>query len=388
MKTIVLILVTSIGLGASLGLALAYARLGVWDASSIWGAVEDPHATTAASRRPRPRAEIDRAEFHFGTMERGTTRSHVFSIRNTGNAPLRLDVGETTCKCTIGHVSHEQIPPGDAADVRLEWSAKTGDGPFRQTATVLTNDPARSRIELSVVGEVKPSTTIVPAEFNFGRITFGDERQASVVVLSYQSEELVVSEPEFDNPERSSYFDVEQSTLAKSEFPDDAARAGVRITLTTSSKLPVGHFHHWVGLHTNLPSAEKIEIPLVGRVVGDLSLFGRGWDEDAGALRMGTVHSERGAVSKLVLAIRGPHAGATDVMVESVDPQELQVNIGEPQAITERMSHVPVTIEVPPGTRPMIRLSTAQGDAGRIALKTTHPEAPLLEFRVFFAVEP
>jgi hypothetical protein len=44
-------------------------------------------------------------------------------------------------------------------------------------------------------------------------------------------------------------------------------------------------------------------------------------------------------------------------------------------------------IEVPAGTRPMVRLGTAQGEEGRVVIKTTHPTIKELVLGVRFAVE-
>ena len=386
MKALIISSLATALVGLAVGATLAVARIGTWSDARLWG---DSSATDERAKpRASPLVEIDETEFHFGTMERGVTRAHTFVIRNRGTAPLRLSVGQTTCKCTIGQISQEAVPPGNAADVRLEWSATTGDGPFRQTATIITNDPARPRVELVVVGDVTASTRVTPAEFHFGKVSLGDARQASVTLLSFHAASLELLGYEFADPEVEQTFLVRHEPVATDDLPDERAQAGVRITVTVPSSLPIGHFHHRLTLYTNLPDAEKIELPVMGRVVGAVSIFGRNWDDDRGALRLGTVKSEWGAISKLILAVRGQHAADVQVSLLRADPPSLRVSVGQRQQISETMSHVPLTIEVPPGTRPMIRLSTEQGKAGRIALGTSHPDAPSLDLEVIFAVEP
>jgi hypothetical protein len=49
--------------------------------------------------------------------------------------------------------------------------------------------------------------------------------------------------------------------------------------------------------------------------------------------------------------------------------------------------HTDLEISVPKGTRPMIHLGTAQGDEGKIVLKTNHPLSPDVVINVRFAVE-
>jgi hypothetical protein len=161
----------------------------------------------------------------------------------------------------------------------------------------------------------------------------------------------------------------------------------VKVTLTAKPDLPVGHIIQTVSLRTNMPEAEKLEIPVVGRVVGDISVHGVGWVEEQGLLMLGRVKSSEGAKGKLNVVVRGEGAAEVTFKVASKDPTELNVTIGEPRRLTDTLLHVPLEIEVPPGTRPMARLDTEQGDAGRIVLTTTHPKVKELVLGVRFAVE-
>src|SRR5262245_45743862 len=101
-----------------------------------------------------PRIAVDEPHYDFGSMQRGTTKSHEFVIRNAGKAPLKIRNGGTTCKCTLSQLTEESIPPGGSTTVKLEWTAKADNGPFRQVATVLTNDPTNSSVELQVDGQI------------------------------------------------------------------------------------------------------------------------------------------------------------------------------------------------------------------------------------------
>ena len=87
------------------------------------------------------------------------------------------------------------------------------------------------------------------------------------------------------------------------------------------------------------------------------------------------------------LFVRGENAGDVKFAVKSVDPPELKVTIGETKKLKDTMAHVPVEIEIPPGTRPMARLDTAQGDDGSIVLSTTHPTNKEVVIAVRLSVE-
>ena len=69
--------------------------------------------------------------------------------------------------------------------VKLEWSALVNPGPFRQSATIVTNDPLHPRLDLSVEGEVTEATGIYPPDFTFDKVTAGDTKAADVYIMAF-----------------------------------------------------------------------------------------------------------------------------------------------------------------------------------------------------------
>jgi len=334
-----------------------------------------------------PKIEVDQVNFNFGSMQRGTTKSHEFIIRNVGNAPLKLEKGPSSCKCVLGEVAAGAIPPGELSHVKLEWSAKSDRGPFRQTATIMTNDPFHSQVELSIEGEILDASGVAPPDLMFDKIPYGESRTAEVYVMAMLQDELDVTDVQLSDVTTRDKFDVKVEPVERAALPDPAAKDGVRITVTAKPGLPVGRINQWVSLRTNLPEAEKLEIPVIGRIVGDISVHGTGWNEEEGMLTIGSVKSSEGRKAKVNVVVRGADAAGVKFEVQSVDPPELKVNIGESKQLKDTLLHVPVEIEVPVGTRPMVRLDTAQGEEAHIVLKTTHPKIKELVLGVRFAVE-
>jgi Protein of unknown function (DUF1573) len=370
-------------------------------AGGAWAYIEvrsDPDALdklsddAAKSAKPddtaTPRIAVDQPHYNFGNMQRGTTKSHEFVIRNIGNAPLKIRNGGTTCKCTLSKVAEESIQPGGSSTVKLEWSAKSDSGPFRQTATILTNDPTQSQIELVVDGEILALSGVEPSEFLFDKLSVGETKSAHVYVMAMLQDELTVKDPLISDPTIRDKFDVKIEPVEPNALPNKLAKRGYRVTVTAKEGLPVGRFHSWVTLHTNLTDAANLDIPIVGQVVGDISVTGvTGWNAEESVLTIGSVKSSQGGQGKVYLVVRG--AGAADIKfgVKSKEPAELKVTLGEPKKLKETLVHVPVTIEIPPGTRPMVHLDTAQGEAARIVFTTTHPKIKELSLSVRFAVE-
>jgi hypothetical protein len=386
MRVLTTIVVAALA-GALAGAATAYVEVRL-DPDAVDKLSNELAENAKSGDKDSPRIIVDQPHHDFGSMQRGTTKSHEFVIRNTGKAPLKIRNGGTTCKCTLSKVGEESIAPGGSTTIKLEWSAKADSGPFRQTATILTNDPTQSQIELSVDGQILALSGVEPPDFLFDKLAVGEAKTAQVYVMAMLQDELTVKDPQISDATIRDEFDVKLEPVEKSVLPNKNAKRGYRVSVTTKDGLPVGRFHAWLTLHTNLPGAEKLEVPMVGQVVGDIGVGGiSGWNEEQGALIIGSVKSSEGGRGKVNLIVRG--AGASDVkfQVKSKDPDEVKVTLGEPKKLKDTLVHVPVDIEIPPGTRPMVHLDTAQGEAGRIVFSTTHPKIKELSLSVRFAVE-
>jgi hypothetical protein len=373
--------------GVLVGGAVAYVEVRS-DPDALDKLTNDVAVDAKTGEKMTPRIAVDQPHYDFGSMQRGTTKSHEFVIRNTGNAPLKIRNGGTTCKCTLSQLTEESIPPGGSTTVKLEWKAKADNGPFRQNATVLTNDPTNSSVELQVDGQILALSGVEPPDFLFDKLAVGEKKSASVYVMAMLQDELTVTDPQISDPTIRDKFDIKVEPVEKSALPNKNAKRGYRVTLTTKDNLPVGRFHAWVSLNTDLTDAKKLDIPIAGQVVGDVGVRGiTNWNEEEGILTIGSVKSSEGGHGKVNLVARGAGAGDVKFALKSKDPEELKVTLGEPKKLSDTLLHVPVDIEIPPGTRPMVHLDTAQGDAAHIVFSTTHTKVKELSLSVRFAVE-
>lgn len=386
MKSLTTICVFSAACGLGLGAVLAYVEVpDVVDRFETSKPKQELSATNDDLKFPV--AEVPETLFKFGNIERGTSMSHVFKVRNIGTAPLRVEVASTTCKCTVGDLSKKTVSPGEETEVMLEWHAKVPPGPFRHGAVLKTNDPGRSTIELNVEGDVVGSTAMSPPELMLGSVRQGETASASLYVMSFLTEEPEVVGYKVTDDEMAELIDIEVTPATKEELPAPNARVGLKVTANFHTGKTVGPFVGWLTLETNLKKAQKLEIPIMGRVIGDVSIFGAGWNSAKGVLRMGSFPSSEGKKVSLKVALRGKDVTSAKLDVAEVDPPQLHVSVGDPQVLGDELIHVPVTVEVPPGSEQIVRMGEPVSSDAHIVLRSSEEHLPDIRLRVHFAVE-
>lgn len=395
MKTTLKWALAAILLGAACGVAL-----GFWEAQPWKLALSDAPSKPAVEAKAAPASEakavVPETEFKFDRMESGTTQSHSFPIRNVGARPLTVTFVSHTCKCTTVQLDGSDVEPGDSIVVPpggekaafLEWEAKVPAGPFRHGATFSTNDPALSRLELTVNGEIVGSTSLAPTQLVFHDARVGQTAKAELIVMSYLEPEVKILSHEVLDEELAKKMQVEFEPVPKEQLPSKEAQAGIRVTAIYDSGGALGPFGGDLRLETNLKQSPRLVAPIYGNVKGDVSIFGKGWTETNGLLRMDPATTALGGSAKLSVKIRGEHASQTKLSVARVDPPELKATLGEPQELRKDLVDVPLLVEIPRGTPPMVRAGEDQGGEGEIILATTHPTTKEVRLRVSFSVKP
>lgn len=381
-----LVVVGSLLVGAALGVGTTAARFELArGASTIAAPTQQPEMAPPGG--PQPKVEVDQEDYDFGAMERGGTQSHSFVFTNVGDYPLELVQGETTCKCTISQLDTKAVPPGESVKVTLQWTAKTLGNRFRQSATIHTNDPKRPRVNLTVSGAVSQSVEAMPRDIVFSKVQVGESKTAEVKLVSYAESSLKLTEQKFSEKESADKFEVASRPLTAEELPEEA-KSGLLLTVTLKPGLPVGPLKQQLEIMTDAAGSSLVVLPITGRIVSEISVFGPGWDAARGVLALGTIKSDKPHRHELSVFIRGEHADQVSLEMIKVDPDVLHVSFGEKQTIKEgAVVKIPLIIEIPAGARSINRLGSDQSQMGEILLQTNHAQAKQLRLFVHFAVE-
>lgn len=398
MKSFLTLILCSVLVGLGLGAALGYfeARPASLVAQESEKEATNSEAESEASeqRGDFPKIVFSEKIYNFDRIERGTSMQHDFIARNDGTAPLYIRFESNTCKCTgvklggrlVEPGGQISVPPGKETQVTLEWAAKTPAGPFRHGARFRTNDPRESFVELSVDGQVVESTSMKPSELLFGEIDTGDSAEASLYLMSFLDQNVEVLEHEVTPAGIAEKISIQIDPAEKSELPSEEALSGVKVSATCDSGKFVGPFRGWLTLKTNLPGAEKLSIPIMGSVTGPVSIYGPRWNSKQGLLSIGPVISHEGKTVKMLLSVSGDKAMGTKFEVASVDPPELKVSLGEPKEMGDKLLHYPIILDLPPYTRPIVRMGEPASTDAVVVFKSNHPQAKEVRMRVHFAI--
>jgi hypothetical protein len=334
-----------------------------------------------------PQVVVEQDEFDFGNVELGDVGRHQFVIKNQGRGPLILTKGETSCVCTLSSIEQPEVPPGGSTKVEVEWHPKS-HGPFRQSAQVLTNDPKRTRFELVVYGDVVSSYRIDPATIVFSGLAPNGTATSEARVYSYASDNLAIIDPQFSDKSTAQFYDLQIAPLSADQLKEDkGAKSGCSIKVTVKPGLPAGPFGERIRFHLNTPGDPEAEVTVEGRVNSPIEVSGANWDNAQGMLMLGTVHSREGAKSVIYLTLRGDALKQADVRLDKVLPETLKVTVGKTEKFGADAARVPLTIEIPPGSRPENHLGTELAKLARIFVDTGLSEPKQMRLLVRYAVE-
>ena len=105
---------------------------------------------------------LKETEFNFGRIPQGKPVTHVFTVKNTGAMPYKLDNVQASCGCTTPVWDKEKvIAPGESLDITVGYNA-AAEGPFTKPVTI-TYEGSQTK-QFIIKGEVwKTPTESAPA---------------------------------------------------------------------------------------------------------------------------------------------------------------------------------------------------------------------------------
>ena len=111
---------------------------------------------------PKTSVEFSKTVIEFGDITQGDKVSETITFTNTGNEPLIISSAKGSCGCTVPKWPKAPVPPGESAEMEIEFSSKGKSGQQNKTVTIQANtDPNPTR--LTVKGNVLVPEGAAPA---------------------------------------------------------------------------------------------------------------------------------------------------------------------------------------------------------------------------------
>jgi hypothetical protein len=327
------------------------------------------------SKGPQPKVEIGGPLlYEFGKMSQFRKSSHVWEVKNVGNADLEMWMESSTCSCTIAKLAtppdspaktHVKVKPNETTPIELEWDTKQFQNEYSKGATIGTNDPRRPSFALSVKGVVYPPVMVFPPEMiTLNGISNEEVTRTMVAVYSMDMPTMKVTKISTGRPE---FFTTKQSPMTAEDRKNlNVPAGGYRIDVEVKPGLPLGRFSDALVIETDNPLQKETKVSIHGYATGPISVIPE-------KLSMRGVSGKNGATHSLSLLVRG----GKDVLFEVVQKPDdrFDIQIARNDAAPNQKGRWRLTLTIPPGTPPA-------HIEKEIILKTDHPSATEIKIPV------
>ncbi|MDH5826112.1 DUF1573 domain-containing protein [Sphingobacterium sp. SG20118] len=129
-----------------------FLALGIWTLSSCGSStksentstdstmtVADPSANNEAALGAIGTIEFAEPAFEFGQIKEGEEVTHIFTLANTGNAPLIISEVRASCGCTQPEFSKNPVLPGKTSDIKVTFKSEGQVGKQQKIITIHSN---------------------------------------------------------------------------------------------------------------------------------------------------------------------------------------------------------------------------------------------------------
>lgn len=209
----------------------------------------------------KPKAVIAEPVQDLGAIPVSDKVNVTFTIRNEGDAELKITEVRPSCGCTVADFD-PTIPPGGSGEVRASLDTTNLNGPNSKTLTVFTNDSDNPAITLTIKGEVRPFIAAIPGYARF--ITVRNEAEGMVAQTLWSQDGNDFDVIGVDTPEP---FITATFRPAKDDEKSEQGKGRQwRVEIKLAADAPVGALRGYVTVKTNHPKQSAVKLPISGFV--------------------------------------------------------------------------------------------------------------------------
>jgi len=121
----------------------------------IIGDIYDDFASwTSEQMKNAPKVKMSEEAYKFGTANEGENVEHTFTITNVGKSTLYIRKVKGSCSCTVVQPEKNELEPGETTTMKAIFRTHGKTGTQMRTSDIITNDPERPKITLTLSGNV------------------------------------------------------------------------------------------------------------------------------------------------------------------------------------------------------------------------------------------
>jgi len=106
-----------------------------------------------------PIISLDKEVHDYGTIENGANGICIFTVTNSGNAPLIISLCKGSCGCTVPKCTKEPIAPGASTEISVKYDTKR-TGLINKTVTITSNAVNMPKQVVRIKGKVNAKPTV------------------------------------------------------------------------------------------------------------------------------------------------------------------------------------------------------------------------------------
>lgn len=118
--------------------------------------------TCAAAFGAKPKITVGQDVWDFGTIWHGERVSKDVSVKNEGDADLKIVRIRASCGCTAGSAKKSLLAPGEETTVAIVFDSANKSGPISTQVNLFSNDPDRRQVTVMVEGHVNRELSYDP----------------------------------------------------------------------------------------------------------------------------------------------------------------------------------------------------------------------------------
>jgi hypothetical protein len=284
-------------------------------------------------------------------VSKGEKLKAVFTVKNTGAAPLDITSVRPTCGCTVANFD-KTIQPGGTGKVEAEVDTTAFSGPIAKSVLVFSNDPASPQVNLVIKAEVRSFVEVLPRNLIRLNVLQGEPATEKVILSSADASDFKVTGIDtLGGP-----YDVKFRELPDKERIPDRRGSQWEVAVTVPANAPEGLLNNKITVKTNAPKAPEVTLQVSGVVRPIVQVI-------PGEINFGTVAGDA-PVGRNVILINNRQGTQLELTKLEVDNPQFTTEVIPLQAGQRFQVAVTMAAGTPKGVqKATLRIST--NDAAR-----------------------